>query len=172
VPGQVLARYLEQRSDRVEAALIHAALEETWSWLTSEVSSNPTKWTWGQAHRLRLSHAFERLGGGLTRLIGRRLGRGPFEAPGDPGSIWAMFSEGTEPFRPRVGPAFRFAIDLADPAHARFGLSGGQSGLPGSAAYADAIDDWLQGRPRVLWMHPADLAYHAQGTWELRPGPP
>jgi penicillin amidase len=172
VPGQVLARYLEQIPDRVETSLVHAALEETWSWLASEVSSNPSKWTWGQAHRLRLSHAFERLGGGLTRLVGRSLGRGPFEAPGDPASIWAMFSSGAEPFRPRVGPAFRFAVDLADPVHARFGLAGGQSGLPGAPGYADGIEDWLSGRPRVLWMHAADLAYHGRGTWELRPGPP
>ena len=171
VPGRALAGYLEQNSDPLDEGLIHTVLEETWSWLTSEVSPNPAKWTWGQTHRVRLSHSFERLGRGVTGLVGRALSRGPFPAPGDPGSVWAMFADGTDPFRARVGPAFRFAVDLADPFHARFGLCGGQSGIPGAPTYEDGVEDWVEGQPRVLWMHPADVAYHAQGTWQLRPGP-
>jgi penicillin amidase len=172
VPGRALAAYLARTSEPVDEALIETVLEETWSWLTSEVSSNPAKWTWGQTHRLRLSHPFERLGRGVTALIGRTLSRGPFPAPGDPGSVWAMFTDGTDPFRPRVGPAFRFAVDLADPVHSRFGLCGGQSGIPGSPTYEDGVEPWIEGRAQVLWMHAADVAYHAQGTWQLRPGAP
>ena len=44
-----------------------------------------------------------------------------------------------------------------------------QSGSPGSEHYADALADWLAGRPRPLWMHQSDIAYHQKGTWELRP---
>ncbi len=172
VPGLALSRYLEQLPRPLDSGLVHTALEQTWSWLTSEVSSNPKKWVWGRTHRLYLPHLFERLGGGLTRQLGRFLGRGPFSVPGDAGSIWAMHSDGGDPFRPRVGPAFRFAIDLSDPEHARFGLCGGQSGHPAAGGYDDGLEDWLAGRPRILWMHPADVAYHARGTWELRPAHP
>jgi penicillin amidase len=172
VPGLALARYLEEAPDRPDQATVQTALEETWSWLSSEVSSNPAKWVWGQTHRLQLSHAFERLGSRLTQVAGRALSPGAFGVPGDPGSVWVMHAEGRDPFRPRVGPAFRFAVDLADPDHSRFGLCGGQSGLPGAARYVDGVSDWVRGKPRILWMHPADVAYHAGGTWELRPGSP
>ena len=75
-------------------------------------------------------------------------------------------------FDPQVGPAFRLAVDLGDPLHAYYGLAGGQSGLPGSPFYADGLEPWLRAEPRVLWMHRADVAYHARGTWELRPDLP
>jgi penicillin amidase len=169
VPGAILVRYLERAAHEVYPAMVHEALEETWGWLASRLSANPAKWSWGRLHQLELPHAFRRLGSGPTWALGRMLSRGPFPAPGDPGSVWTMYSDGQDPFRPRVGPAFRLAIDLGDPLHARFDLCGGQSGLPGSEAYSDGIGDWLRGRPRVLWMHPADVAYHSTGGWELEP---
>lgn len=169
VPGAILVRYLERAAHEVDPTIVQMALEETWSWLSSEVSANPAKWAWGRLHQLEIPHAFLRLGSFPTRLLGRTLSRGPFPAPGDSGSVWTMHADGRNPFQPRVGPAFRFAIDLGDPLHARFDLCGGQSGLPASDAYADGIDEWLLGQPRVLWMHPADVAYHARGIWELHP---
>ena len=66
-----------------------------------------------------------------------------------------------------VGPAARYAIDLSDWRHAQVGLAGGQSGYAGEAHYDDALGDWLQGRPRPLWMHWNDVAYHRVGSWEL-----
>ena len=45
----------------------------------------------------------------------------------------------------------------------------GQSGSAGSPHYGDALRDWLDARPRTLWMHWNDLAYHRAGVWEIRP---
>ena len=67
-----------------------------------------------------------------------------------------------------VGPAVRFAVDLADPGHAQVGLAGGQSGLPGSRNYDDRLRDWLAGSSWTLWMHGPDVEYHRVGTWQLR----
>jgi penicillin amidase len=172
VPGGALVRYLERSSHELDPVLVHTALEETWTWLQSRMSPNPAKWSWGRIHRLELRHSFLRFGTGATRVLGRTLSRGPFPAPGDPGSVWTMHSDGRDPFAPQVGPAFRLAVDLGDPLHAYYGLAGGQSGLPGSSFYADALGPWLRADPRVLWMHRADVAYHARGTWELRPDLP
>ena len=58
---------------------------------------------------------------------------------------------------------------LSDAEHAQIGMAGGQSGHPGDPHYDDALADWLAGRPRPLWMHWSDVAYHQVGTWELRP---
>jgi acyl-homoserine lactone acylase PvdQ len=62
-------------------------------------------------------------------------------------------------------------VDLADTDHMLLGLAGGQSGHPGAPHYDDALADWLQGQPRPLWMHAADIAYHERGVWELHPPP-
>ena len=169
VPGVLLERYLERVPRDLETDLVHDALEQTWSWLASRVSANPAKWSWGRVHRLRLSHAFERLGGGSTYLLGRFLSRRTVASPGDPSSIWTMHAGAGDPFRPLVGPAFRFAVDLADPDHPRFGLCGAQSEVSFGSAYSDGVEAWVRGKPRVLWMHGADLEQHARGVWTLEP---
>ena len=168
LPGVVLGRFLERVDSTGTSGRVEEALEETGSYLRARVSSNPAKWVWGQVHQLRLLHDFERLGGGLTWWIGRGLGRGPFPAPGDPDSVWAMHHD-LLPSSGAVGPVLRYAVDLADARHAPFGLAGGQSGHPGARHYDDALADWLRGRPRTLWMHPSDVAYDREGIWKLHP---
>jgi penicillin amidase len=169
LPGAMVERFLAQVDREDARSLAGEVLEETWSWLGLEVSSNPSRWSWGAMHRVRLDHAFERLGSGKLPWIGRSVGVGPLAAPGDSESVWAMYSTPVAPFEARVGPGFRFAVDLEDPRHVWVGLAGGQSGHPGSPHYADALDDWLRARPRPLWMHPSDVAYHEQGVWDLHP---
>jgi acyl-homoserine lactone acylase PvdQ len=169
VPGGILARYLERTARQRRLDEVKATLEDTWSWFGIHVSSNPEKWTWGQIHPLQLRHDFERLGDGLLGWVGRSRRLGPFPAPGDPDSIWSMHHDGLEPFTVRVGPAFRFAIDLADAQHPLVALCGGQSGHPGDPGFQDGIGPWLRGESRPLWMHHRDVAYHARGVWELEP---
>ena len=167
-PGLLLDRFLERVGREQSREWIDAALENTWSWLGVNVSSNPRNWGWGKVHRLHLEHPFERLGGPLLSRLGRLLGRGPFPAPGDPDSVWAMHRREL-PTPATVGPVVRYAVDLADPDHAQVGLAGGQSGHPGTPHYDDAASDWLRGRPRPLWMHRQNIAFHEQGRWELHP---
>ena len=169
LPGVVLARFLDRSGPQLRRAHVERALEETWSWLGVHVSANPRKWTWGQVHRLRLQHDFERLGSGFTGLVGRLLGRGPFPVPGDADSLWTMHHQALPTDQVAVGPAFRYAVDLADVDHAQFGLAGGQSGHPGAAHYDDALRDWLRGHPRPLWMHWSDISDLEAGAWELEP---
>jgi len=171
-PGIALARALDRVTPDKASQLRDAALDETWSFMRSRVSANPKKWNWGELHELRLRHAFERLGERPLAWVGRRLGSGPFPAPGDPDSVWTMFNGDLPDDALELGPALRYAVDLGDPEHALFGLAGGQSGHPGSPHYADALADWLSGQPRPLWMHASDVSYHQKGTWELRPADP
>jgi len=169
VPGALLARYLERIPADQRRPVVEQTLRETWDWLGQSVSANPRRWQWGELHRVRASHSFERMGSWIERIFGRWLGRGPYPAPGDADSVWTMH-HATLPVREvGVGPVLRYAVDLADVDHARFGLAGGQSGHPGTAHYDDALADWLAGRPRPLWMNAADFERLAQGVWELRP---
>jgi penicillin amidase len=168
-PGLVLARTLDRIGRDKTSALVEGALEETWSTMRTSISPNPKKWVWGEVHQVRLTHEFERSGSGTLGWVGRRLGVGPFPVPGDPDSAWTMYHALVPDRSLELGPALRYAIDLGDVDHALVGLAGGQSGNPGSPHYADALNDWLAGRPRPLWMHHSDVAYHQKGSFELRP---
>lgn len=169
VPGALLGRFLERVNPAKSRELIRASLAETWAWLSVNVSANPKRWSWGEMQALRLRHSFERLGSGLERWFGARLGRGPFAVPGDPDSAWTMHHGALPRSNESVGPVLRYAVDLAEPEHARVSLAGGQSGHTGLHHYDDALADWLRGRARPLWMHRATTAYFEEGRWELRP---
>ncbi len=169
LPGVVLERFLDRTKLRATSSLMESAFEKTWRFLQAQVSANPSRWSWGRLHQLRLQHAFERLGGGTLRWLGRRLGRGPHSVGGDPDSVWTMYHLSLPTRGSGVGPALRYAVDLADPGHAQVGMAGGQSGHPGSDWYDDWLGDWLAGQPRTLWMHASDVAYHQVGLWELHP---
>jgi penicillin amidase len=168
-PGLVLARTLDRLGRDKAASLIEGALDETWATMRTQISANPKKWAWGEIHDVRLVHEFERSGSGTLGWVGRRLGVGPFAAPGDPDTDWTMYHGALPDYALELGPGLRYAVDLGDPDHALVGLAGGQSGSSGSAHYADSLRDWLAGRPRPLWMHQSDIAYHQVGTWELVP---
>jgi len=169
VPGAMLDRFVERIAPDPMHALVERALGETWDWLGVHVSANPRRWGWGEMHAVRAQHAFERFGSGLERWFGRRLGRGPFPAPGDPDSVWTMHHAALPTREVAIGPVLRYAVDLAYADHARVGLAGGQSGHPGTPHYDDALADWLEGRPRLLWMDRGDLRRLEEGRWVLQP---
>ena len=168
LPGVVLARFVD-RAAPLDEELIERALAQAWGRLESAVSSNPAKWEWGRTHRLVLPHDFARLGRGPLAWLGRYLSRGPFPVAGDADSVWTMHHHSLPADETGVGPGFRYTIDLGDPDHAFFGLAGGQSGHPSSVHYDDALEEWLRGHPRPLWMHRGDIEHHASGVWELLP---
>lgn len=169
LPGVPLERFLDRAHSGASSALVESALEKTWRFLQAEISANPRRWSWGKLQQLRVRHAFELLGGGRLRWLGRRLGRGPYPVGGDPDSLWTMYHSGLPMTGRGVGPVLRYAVDLADPGHAQFGLAGGQSGHYGSAHYDDALEEWLAGRPRTLWTEASELAHQQTGSWELYP---
>ena len=168
LPGVVLERFLDRARPEATPDVVESALARTWRLLQAEVGTNPGRWHWGTLHQLRLRHAFEQLGQGRVRWLGRTLGRGPHPVGGDPDSIWTMYHGALLRRGAYVGPGLRYAVDLADLGHAQFGLAGGQSGHSGSKHYDNGLGAWLAGSPQTLWMHDSDVAYHRVGSWELR----
>ena len=171
-PGAALGEFFDRADARRVDALAHETLDATWPWRAVEVSSNPKNWRWDAIHEGELLHDFARLGSGLTASLGRILSRGPFGVPGDPESVWTMYPEGIGSFRVAVGPVLRYAVDLGDPDHAVWDLAGGQSGHPFDPRYDDGIEDWIERRPRPLWMLRRDVAYHDAAIWRLLPAEP
>jgi hypothetical protein len=58
---------------------------------------------------------------------------------------------------------------MSDPPTAEFALAGGQSGRRGEPHARDLLDDWLQGRTRLLRTDRA--AIEAAGVQRLQIGP-
>lgn len=171
MPGMMLTGFLNRIDPEEARTHVERALEQTWSWFGLEVSSNPDKWRWGRIHRLTIAHDFARLGGPWLRWVGRSRRVGPLPVPGSADSMWAMHAGFAPPFEPRVGPVLRFAVDMISPEHPIVDLAGGQSGDPRSRSSVEGLQRWLEGRAHPLWMHAADVSYHAAGVWELAPPP-
>jgi penicillin G amidase len=169
LPGLLMARFLDRVKPQAAAELVEVALDDTWTWLGINVSSNPKRWAWRELHKVKLLHAFEDLGSSRVGWLAGLLSRGPYPAPGDPDSVWTMYHGSALTDRARVGPAARYAVDLGDLSHAQISLAGGQSGHAGSPHYDDGVGPWLRGEAWPLWMHRIDVAYHEAGVWELAP---
>ena len=71
LPGVILERLLDRARPAATTAVVESALVKTWRFLQAEVGTNPGRWGWGALHQLRLRHAFEQLGHGRIRWLGR-----------------------------------------------------------------------------------------------------
>jgi penicillin amidase len=94
--------------------------------------------TWGNAHRLYLSHPFGRL-----PLVGRRFRLPEMPVAGSNETLMKTgFGMAGDRHRVRFGANARFVADLADPDENRFALLGGQDGWIGSDCFADQVPLW------------------------------
>jgi len=95
--------------------------------------------TWGEASTLTVRHPLARVKLLETWL---RLDRGPYPAPGDPGTLHAnffSFDEKSNAFAARVGPSMRFVLDWSNVDGFTLNGSLGQSGNPFSPHYDDFL---------------------------------
>ncbi|MEX0809311.1 MAG: penicillin acylase family protein [Dongiaceae bacterium] len=120
-----------------------AAWRSSIATLADAYGDDPSRWQWGDAHQVRFAHPVwarvPLVGGWLTTWIA---------TPGDQytinrGTAAVLGNDGRFPHL--QGAGLRFAIDLADPAGARFMIAGGQSGNIFSPHYADLIGLWRDG---------------------------
>jgi penicillin amidase len=96
--------------------------------------------TWGEICTLEVKHPLARVKVLDTWL---HLNRGPFPAPGDPGTLNANFfgyDEKTKRFHSHVGPSMRFVLDWSDVDAFTINGALGQSGNPFSPHYDDFLE--------------------------------
>jgi penicillin amidase len=129
----------EACSERVADAF-RAALSD----LSNRYGDDPSKWTWGQAHRARARHF------PMTRVP---LLRDLFDTvtPSDGGTHTVnvgaySIDDADAPFESRHAAGFRAVYDLANLSASRFLINTGQSGHPLSSHYRDWVLPWQTGQ--------------------------
>jgi acyl-homoserine lactone acylase PvdQ len=136
----------ESKRAQIAAALAEAIAEARSRWGT-----DPEAWQWGRVRPFWLKHPFASgaSGGGP---LGWLVNTGPLAVDGGTETVFKQQFPRSDraSMAPTVGPIVRFTVDLGDPARARFGFAGGQSGWPRAPHYADLLEDWRVGRGRPL----------------------
>ncbi|WP_343893939.1 penicillin acylase family protein [Craurococcus roseus] len=110
--------------------------------------------TWGEVHRLRAAHWLVN-----APVVGRRFVFGTYPVGGSretPMKTGHGLVSG--PHEVSFGSMARFVSDLADPDANWFTLFGGQDGWLGSAAFADQVPLWREGRGIRVPLRPATVA--------------
>ena len=116
------------------AASLAAACEDC----ATLMGPDPADWRWGDIHRLSLTHPLHRIAPQDWSLPSLRLGGStacPNYAAYRPGDLGVT-----------TGPSVRMLIDVGEWDNSRFVNTPGQSGVPGSAHYADLQSAWHEGR--------------------------
>ena len=125
------------------AGILATAFETAVGQVAAEWGDDPAAWRWGAAHVAEFQHPIWSFVPIANRLLTPAI-----ETPGDTytvnrGTASPYEDEATFPDIHAAG--LRFAIDLADPAAARFVIAGGQSGNIFSPHYGDFIRLWRDG---------------------------
>ena len=143
--------------ERREAVLRQAA---------AEAAPLADRWrSWGEVHRLRAAHWLVNL-----PVLGRRFVLETFPVGGSretPMKTGHGLVSG--PHEVSFGSMARHVSDLADPDANWFVLFGGQDGWLGSAAFADQLPLWREGRAIRLPLRPETVAAEFPHVTVLRP---
>jgi penicillin amidase len=133
-------RSTPHREDRGQ--VIRNAFKKVVAKLEADAGSQVADWHWGDYHTLHPKHLF-----GGQRVLGfmnlEKIG-----LPGGLDTVWKAhfnLAEEKESFKVVAGPAFRFAIDMADIQGAGFCIDTGESGWPLSPHYGDMYEKWQKG---------------------------
>jgi penicillin G amidase len=123
--------------------VLHGSFLATLDMLAKAYGDDPARWRWGEAHRAEFRHPIW----SRVPLVGDLITK-EIATPGDHSTInrgSSVPDNGGAVFNHVHGAGLRFAIDLADPASARFVIAGGQSGNVFSPHYGDQIELWRDG---------------------------
>lgn len=132
--------------------LLGKALSQASTELSARLGSDPTRWKWGDLHRLHFRHPIFRYVPVLSDWLDADL-----PTDGDAFTVNRGVPIGN-PDTPDLsdvhGPTMRLIIDMKDPMQAVAALAGGQSGNPLSPHYADGLTDWRDGHYRPIVQAP------------------
>lgn len=112
--------------------------------LTSMQSREPSRWSWGQFHRLTLVN--ETLGSSGIGFVESLFNRGPYEVAGGGGTILANAWDATEGYAVTAVPSMRMTVDMSDLDNSRWIQLTGNSGHAFHDNYTDQTELWLKGK--------------------------
>ncbi|MFO0427864.1 MAG: penicillin acylase family protein [Planctomyces sp.] len=136
------------------ASRIRKTFHETLIWLSERLGPDVDEWHWGRLHRLQLRHVLSSRGE-LSSL----LNAGELPVPGD--SVTVCNTSHDADFQAMSGAGYRMVVDLQTPW--LFAMDGqSQSGMPGTAHYADQLQDWSSGVYHRISLNRSDLPPEAE----------
>ena len=140
-------------------------MTEAIGWLREHLGEDWRRWTWGQLHPIKLTHA---LSAGRP-IFAAVFDIGPKPCPGGNGVLNQNSYAIRDRFWTTGGPHYRFLADLSASGRTQGVNTAGNSGNPASPHYADQFPEWLAGRYHPLWMDRAEVDANAEGTLSLTP---
>jgi penicillin amidase len=154
----------DEEIDKFEQA-VFLAFENTIEFLTEKLSSDVTKWKWGNLHKVVLTHPFSQV-----NEEAKMLNIGPFKIGGDGNTLWnGSFDYTNDEFNVLVGPSYRQIHDLSDWDKSIGSIPGGQAGLPFHKHYNDLMKLWVKGKYVPLLFTRKAISENLEGTFKLIP---
>jgi penicillin amidase len=123
------------------------SLSKALDMLEQRYGADQEKWEWGRVHETQFTHPF-----GNANDLFRRIFNRSARAGGGSETVTQTGYLPTDPFKGAWGPVYRMIADLGDPGNARWQVTTGQSGQPGSKHYDDQLDNWLNGRTNPVYL--------------------
>ena len=140
------------------------ALKNTIAFLTEKLSTDITKWQWGNIHKVLLTHPFSQ-----AEEAAKVLNIGPFKIGGDPNTLNNGSYDRLSNYDVIVGPSYRQIYDLSDWDKSIGVLPGGQSGLPFHKHYKDLIKLWVKGKYIPYLFTRKAISDNLEGIFKLLP---
>ncbi len=127
-------------SDDQRKRSVLLALDEAIAWLSDRLGGAMESWKWGDIHRLGATHPAAR-----TPLQHDLLDMPLRPHPGGAGTLSSAFYSPPGTFDNKIGPSYRIVSVLDEGAETHTITWPGHSGHPGSAHYADQVDQHRMG---------------------------
>ncbi|MGH9504755.1 MAG: penicillin acylase family protein [Terriglobales bacterium] len=120
--------------------LLLSTLEAAWNEMQKLEGPDPTKWSWGQLHRIHFRHPLDQMPGAALLTD-----PAPVPRPGDEYTVNATGYDDSS-FDQISGASYREILDLSDWDGSVAVNVPGQSGQPGSPHYSDLLPLWSEGK--------------------------
>jgi penicillin amidase len=141
-------------------------LQAAYARLGQMEGSNSSKWSWGHIHSVVFHHPLE-----TVPEMKSFLDLGPIPRPGDASTINATGGarRGESVFYQTGGPTWRQILDVGAWDNSVMANSPGESGVPGSAHYADLMPLWDQVKYNPMLYSRAAVEQHVSQRLLLEP---
>ncbi len=115
-----------------------SAFEATLDELQEKLGADPTRWQYGQIHKMTYAHPL-----GRVKPLDKVFNRGPYPVGGDIDTVNMGAVSPADPETVITVPSFRQIANLADLSASLSLHAPGQSGHPASKHYDDFVKPWL-----------------------------
>lgn len=161
---RVLAFHKEAKGEDAVHTAVMRAFQAAVAYLKEAVSEKPSRWSWGNVHKVTLVHPFA-----AAEPAAKVLNIGPFKVGGDEHCLNNGSYDPDAGYAFIAGPSYRQVLDLTDWDNSRCAMPGGQAGLPFHPHYNDAMKLWARGRYHPLLFTRDGLVGHLEHRLHLTP---